>query len=174
MKIVGITGVAGAGKDTVADHLVARFGYVKVSMAAPLKAGLAAMGWPEPNNRDDKEKLIEGFDFSWRQAAQRLGTEWGRGLDPEVWVKAMALRLRRADDRIVISDIRFENEAKMVRELGGKMLFIAGRAADLGDQATHVSEAGIEFYPACDGLIDNAGKFEDTAAQVAHYLGLKP
>lgn len=172
MKIVGITGPAGVGKDTVADFLVARYGYTKVSMAGPLKAGLGAMGFPEPLNRDDKEKLIPGFSFTWREAAQRLGTEFGRALDPDIWVKVMAQRLRRAGDRIVISDIRFENEAATIRANGGVVLHLRGRAADLGANANHASEAGIEVFTSCDGMIDNRGDFEWTKQQVVSFLGL--
>lgn len=173
MKIVGIAGPAGAGKDTVADYLVAHHGFTKISMAGPLKAGMAAMGFPEPVSRDDKEKLIPGFDFTWRQAAQRLGTEWGRGLDPEIWVKVMADHLSRSTGRTVISDIRFENEAEMVRNLSGKMLLLAGRKADLGEAAAHVSEAGVMFHPLLDGYIDNSGSLEYTFEQVGSYLGLR-
>lgn len=172
MKIIGIAGAAGSGKDTVADFLVMRFGYTKVSMAGPLKAALACLGFAEPFNRDDKEKLIEGFDFTWREAAQKLGTEFGRALDPDIWVKIMATRFRRGSDRLIVSDIRFGNEAEMIREQGGKMLFLAGRAADLGSNAGHSSEAGVEFYPSTDGLIDNSGDFEWTKQQVVSYLGL--
>lgn len=171
--IVGITGPAGAGKDTVADFLVERHGFTKMSMADQLKAGLRAMGFQEPANREDKEKLIPGFDFSWRQAAQRLGTEFGRALDPEIWIKTMEGRMRRADERIVISDIRFENEAAMVRRIGGKLLFLHGRKADLGEAAGHVSEAGILFCPTKDYLIDNSGLFADTEVQVRAALEMR-
>lgn len=172
-QIVGIAGKAGSGKDTVADFLVERHGFVKVSMASPLKAALATLGFPEPHNRDDKEKLIEGFSFTWREAAQKLGTEFGRALDPDMWVKVMAMRFRRATDRIVISDIRFENEAAMVREHGGSMLHLSGRAANLGANAGHASEAGVAVLPSCDGMIDNSGDFEWTKQQVTSYLGLR-
>lgn len=171
MKIVGITGKAGSGKDTVADFLVARFGYQKVSFASTLKEMLRVAGFPEPNNRDDKEKPVLGFDFSWRQMAQTLGTEWGRSLDPDLWVKIVERNLRRAGDRVVISDVRFENESTMIRK-HGKMLFLAGRAAELGANAGHVSEAAIEYYPTLDGAIDNSGKFEDTKLQVIAALNL--
>lgn len=172
MKIVGITGKAGSGKDTVADYLVARHQYTKISWADTLKAMLAVAGFPEPPNRDDKEKQIEGFDFTWRDAAQKLGTEWGRGLDPEIWVKITERRVRRATDRVVISDVRFENESAAIRRMGGKVLFLAGRAADIGAAASHASEAGISFYPTQDALIDNSGTFDFTSEQVRAALGL--
>jgi len=173
MKLIGLTGKAGAGKDTVADYLVHTLsGTVKMAMAGTLKAMLTAAGLLEPNDRADKERIIPGFTFSWRQAAQRLGTEWGRTLDPEIWLKLVPLKLdviRAADERIgddtlvVISDIRFENEADMVRQMGGAIWHIAGREADLGENVGHVSEAGILFYPDQDELIDNRGTLEEDA-----------
>lgn len=166
MHLIGIAGKAGAGKDTVADFLVARHGFTKISWADALKAGLAAMGFPEPANRDDKEKLIPGFDFTWREAAQKLGTEWGRALDPDIWLKVTERRMRRANDRLVIADVRFNNEAEMVRRKGGVMLFLHGRQADLGVSAGHASEAGVEYLPSVDHLIDNGLDFDFTRQQI--------
>lgn len=145
MILIGTTGPAGAGKDTAADYLVVTHGFVKLSWAAPMKSGLAAMGFPEPANRDDKEKLIDGFPFSWREAAQKIGTEWGRALDPEMWIKLMGRQLMGApaSARFVISDVRFENEAAMIRQRGGTIIHLDGRAVDLGANAGHASEAGI-------------------------------
>lgn len=139
--IVGIAGPAGSGKDTVADYLVQHHGFTKISWAGPLKAGLAAMGFPEPANRDQKEQPIEGFDFSWREAAQRLGTEFGRFLDPDIWVKLVGKQLLEDPSRNwVISDVRFENEAALIRAQGGRILRLEGRAADLGGAGGHASE----------------------------------
>lgn len=172
MKIVGITGKAGAGKDTVADFLCMYHEFQKQSFAAPLKAALASMGFREPALRDDKEKTVPGFDFTWREAAQTLGTEWGRALDPDIWVKIAALRTRRSDDHVVFADVRFENEAAMIRKIGGIVLHITGRSANLGDAATHASEAGVVFVPGQDAYIDNSGDFKGTKKQVLQALGI--
>jgi ribose 1,5-bisphosphokinase PhnN len=171
MILIGMTGKAGAGKDTVADYLVREHGFVKLSFAGPLKAMLAAAGMPEPADRDAKEQPIPGFDFSWRMAAQALGTEWGRKLDPDIWVKVMGLRLSNFDNnaRVVLSDVRFENEARMIRALGGRVVFIRGRQADLGAQRMHVSEAGLRI-DSIDALIDNSGDLSDTLEQIRAVL----
>jgi hypothetical protein len=175
MILAGVTGKAGAGKDTIADCLVREHGFTKLSFAGPLKAMLAAAGMPEPASRADKEKPLPGFDFSWREAAQKLGTEWGRSLDSDIWVKLVEQQLvdlLDRDYRYVLSDVRFENEAAMIRRLGGTMLFVHGRAADLGANAGHASEAGIEFYPSRDHLIDNSGGISFTMMQVRSALEL--
>lgn len=169
INLIGLTGKAGSGKDTCADHLVNIYGFQKLSWAAPLKQALAVMGFPEPTDRTLKEKQIEGFDFSWRQAAQALGTEWGRGLDPDIWVKIIERSLHDlANDsyawNLVISDVRFENEATMIRRMGGRVVHITGRAVDLGDAAGHASEAGVEYYPSKDSIIENTGTIADLYA----------
>lgn len=170
--IIGLTGPAGAGKDTVADYLVEHHNFRKLSWAAPLKAGLAAMGFPEPADRADKERPIPGFDFSWREAAQKLGTEFGRGLDPDIWIKIVGRMLQEQSHiNWVVSDCRFENESALIRILGGQMWHIKGRAVDLGANAGHASEAGLLFYPAVDELIDNRGDMARLFANVYRLLG---
>lgn len=182
MQLVGITGRAGAGKDTIADYLVSQHGFTKLSFAAVLKTMMHAAGFPEPANREDKEKPIDGFSFTWREAAQKLGTEWGRALDQDLWVKVMERHLQNAANlyaatpnhaRFVFSDVRFENEAAMIRRLGGKMLFVHGRAADLGANAAHASEAGIELHPNVDLTIDNSGDLNWTRVLVNLALDLR-
>jgi len=158
MKVIGLHGKAGSGKDTVADYLVANHGFEKISFAMTLKAMLAAGGFPEPANRDDKESLVVGFDFSWRKAAQYLGTEFGRALDKDIWVKCTE-KLLQPDGKYVFSDVRFDNEADMIRKYG-KVWHIEGRAVNLGEMAYHASESGItgtqhDFYLYNDGTLDD-------------------
>lgn len=171
MILVGITGRAGAGKDTIADYLVRERGFIKLSFAGPLKAMLAAAGMPEPADRAAKEQPVPGFDFTWREAAQKLGTEWGRALDPEIWTKVVEQQIRHADSqclRVVLSDVRFENEAAMIRRRGGRVLHVTGRAADLGANAGHASEAGVAVDMDRDLIVDNSGFLDATALQL-HY-----
>lgn len=166
--IIGIAGKAGSGKDTVADFLVQEHGYVKYSWAAPIKAALAAMGFPEPADRDLKEAIIPELGVSWRHLAQTLGTEWGRKLaHPDLW---LILAARHMTERTVIADVRFENEAAMVRENGGVILHMTGRQADLGAAASHASEAGLWVW-AKDYVIDNSYDFSVTKLTVTDLLG---
>lgn len=141
--IVGITGVAGSGKDTAADYLVSKYGFTKVSFAAILKNMLSVAGLPEPSNRDDKEKNVEGFNFTWREAAQTLGTEWGRSLDENIWVKLTMASLEEGKN-YVLSDVRFDNEARAIYEAGGSNILLLGRSVDLGNNSTHASEQGVD------------------------------
>ena len=154
MQIIGICGKAGSGKDTVAQYLTENYGYQQLSFAKILKDMLAVAGLGEPANRDDKEKNIEGFPFSFREAAQTLGTQWGRHLDKDIWVK-LTMRSLKPYGKYVISDVRFENEATMVRE-NGFLIHVVGRSVDMGRLGTHSSEAGI-IRKREDELINNSG-----------------
>lgn len=170
IKLIGVTGPAGAGKDTVADYLVRNHGFTKMAFADPLKQMLTAAGLPEPANREDKEKPAPGFGFTWREAAQKLG-DWGRALDPDFWVKIAQRRIvgmehNSQDGRgrpltgVVLSDVRFKNEAAMIHSAGGRVIHLGGRSADLGANAGHVSEAGLDLNHFVDPYIHNVGTLE--------------
>jgi hypothetical protein len=84
---------------------------------------------------------------------QSLGTEWARKLVTEdVWMLMLRERLvkdmNKRGSPMVIDDLRFPNEAKMVRELGGEVWQLHRRKYEPSND-NHVSEAGIP-----DALID--------------------
>ena len=149
--IIGFTGKAGSGKDTAADYLVSKYGFEKVSFAAILKKMLAAAGMPEPSNRDDKEKLIDGLGFTWRHAAQTLGTEWGRQcLGEDVWVN-LTMKSLDPNKNYVFSDVRFDNEAEAIlwqedTHTKGYVVKLNGRGVDLGGSSGHASESDIDAF----------------------------
>lgn len=141
--MIGFHGPAGSGKDTMANGLQLWLGTRNSEIrafASPLKRMMAAANWPEPANRDLKEAYIEGFDFSWRQAAQTLGTEWGRALDSDLWVKLATQN--PCKEFTIFSDVRFDNEAKYIADYGGIVIDLQGRSAS-GVRA-HVSEQGVK------------------------------
>jgi hypothetical protein len=169
--IIGFTGAAGSGKDTAADYLVSQYGFIKVSFAAILKNMLSVAGLPEPSNRDDKEKNVEGFNFTWREAAQTLGTEWGRNLDENIWVKLTMAKLD-SDKNYVFSDVRFDNEAQAIIRSGSGINFkVCYRSANLGENSNHASEQGVSgLYIGQE--IDNSGDITKLYAQLDNLVKL--
>lgn len=145
--IIGITGLAGAGKDTLAEGLANRFNTHIHKIADPLKRGLEAMfGWDQSlwEDRDAKEKEIEGFGKSPRYMMQTLGTEWGRHMvHPDIWVFA-ADQQWLAHSNIIVPDIRYNNEADWVERRGGVLLKVERPMINAISESNHLSEDGID------------------------------
>ena len=165
MTLIGLTGLAGTGKNTAAYYLVERYGFVECAFAEPLRdmacqlveyAGLDYAWVTEPGL---KNQQLPGFGFSARQFMQRVGTEAVRALDPNAWVSALARHMGLGDgmvpvhDRIVITDVRFPNEAAWLKLNGGHLLRLKRAAA--APVAAHESERHVEAFEAFD--IDNDG-----------------
>jgi hypothetical protein len=133
--IVGICGFISSGKDTVADYLCNFHQFRRESFANSLKDAVAQVfGW----NRD----LLEGRTKQareWREQvdpwwAERLGMPnltprwvlqyWGtevcrKSFHNDIWIAALENKLRNSKDDIVISDCRFPNEIKSIKDAGG-------------------------------------------------------
>lgn len=168
--VIGLTGAAGSGKDTVRGMLEAH-GYIGIAFADPMRAMLAELlehaGLPEAwlTERQRKEEPIPWLGLSYRQMAQTLGTEWGRALHPDFWLRIAGMRMGSYGEgaRFVISDVRFGNEAKLVRELGG----VIWRIQRPGIEAVrpHVSETELASI-LVDDLVNNHGTIEQLQVEV--------
>lgn len=147
MKLIGLTGKAGVGKDTVADYLVANYGFVKYSLADPIKDMLEVIG-VDCRTRETKEVPHPVFGVSPRRMAQTLGTEWGRMcIRDDLWLKAaeqflVPAQMHSRVKGVVIPDIRFENEATWLRSQGGKLWHVC---RDVPAVEAHASEAGVQM-----------------------------
>lgn len=169
VKLFGIAGAAGAGKDTVATLLSRHGNYYHYAFAKPLKEALAVLGIKEPANRADKELNLPGKAYSYRTAAQRLGTEWARTLDENFWGN-LAETFIETHDKVVISDVRFENEAAMIRNRGGTIIHVVGRATTVqGENATHASERPILVKDG-DIVLDNSRGIHELVYKVLEIL----
>lgn len=157
--IVGLTGFAGAGKDTAAqflkEALAARQKRVAcMAFADPIRAALMAMGVPSSymNERSLKEAPIPGIGVSYRLLAQTLGTEWGRQqISADFWVSLVEQRLQGLDmvhhlpNVLVMTDVRFQNEADWIRRQHGMLVRVDRQG--VAPVRCHVSERelhGIE------------------------------
>jgi hypothetical protein len=142
LPVIGITGLAGSGKTTAAGFFE-EHDFKRLSFAAPLKEMLRVLT-PCVDKQASPEEL---GGVSVREALQSLGTDWARKtLGDDVWVRNMTGRIRRHAIEcphlrgFVIDDVRFDNEARMVHELGGLVVEIR---RDGLERMAHVSEAGL-------------------------------
>lgn len=164
--IVGIAGRARAGKGTLAAEFV-RAGWKEESFAEPIKKALCSMFGFARALFDDpvtKEAELDWLGRSPRYLAQKLGTEFGRDMVAEdVWLRIMANKLRTdVLTHIVVSDVRFENEAAFIRHHGQLIHVERPVGGGLqGDAAQHVSEAGLKVDISRDIIVHNDASLED-------------
>lgn len=144
-KLVGIIGIARAGKDTAAARLTDNHLFTQYAFADPLKEMLEAV-FGDRFRDGDRETPIWWLGKSPRQLMQTLGTEWGRELvHPDLWVlfaqQTLTLYRSRNYEGMVVSDVRFDNEASWVVSEGGLLIEILRPGAE--KVADHRSESGI-------------------------------
>lgn len=176
--LIGLCGKAGCGKDTAASYITQDFGFERYAFAYPLKQGLAAMLDVAPGLLEDrkyKEAVIPWLGKSPREMLQTLGTEWGREkVHPEIWLRLMERRYAMVVDLhlpgLVVTDVRFDNEAEKIRRMGGYVIQI--ERPGVATVATHVSENGINPR-LIDQTIVNGGSLQalrDTVLGVVTYV----
>ena len=133
--IIGIAGFQGSGKDTIADYLQNIYGFKRDSFAATLKDAVAAVfGWDRElleGRTTESRTWREQVDPCWanrlnmpdltpRLVLQKWGTEVARkSWHDDTWIASLENKLARAHNDIVITDVRFPNEIRAVRDAGG-------------------------------------------------------
>ncbi len=131
--IIGVVGFIGSGKGTVADILVDKYSFHKLSFADTVKDATAAVfGWPRgllEGDTDESRAWREtpdewwskrfGYNFSPRLALQMMGTEAGRDVfHKDLWIYSLERKMELYPN-VVIADVRFPNEIKFIQDKGG-------------------------------------------------------
>lgn len=169
-KLIGIAGKARSGKDTVANFIIAAVGGYRYSFADPIRQMLIPLGvdMSDPYWQARKEEIIPALGCSPRHLMQTLGTEWGREhVNPNLWLTLAHQRLLFSGPGMVISDIRFENEASWVRTLGGRIIHLD--RTETTKVKEHVSEHGVATQPG-DFILHNDGGLDDLQNAVKDLL----
>lgn len=176
MRIVGFTGKSGAGKDTAAQCLIDK-GWKKVSFADPIKEMLIALDPTVLNDDGDYWSLsciISESSFEHaknsvpevRRLLQVLGTECGRDIIgkhlPNPWLEIAKAKIYEHFDNgynVVVTDVRFDDEAAMISGLDGIVVHIIGVGCGSNE---HSSESGVS-----DALV-RATVFNQNSINVLH------
>jgi len=133
--IIGVCGFIGSGKDTIADYLTNFHGFRRESFANSLKDAISMVfGWDRTmlegrtkQARDWREQVDPWWaerlnmpHLTPRWVLQHWGTEVCRnGFHDDMWIASLENKLRNSKDDIVISDCRFPNEIKSIKDAGG-------------------------------------------------------
>ena len=171
MKLIGITGKARSGKDTIAQILFAQYAFTRIAFADPLKMAAQQMfGLTNEQTWCDheKEKIIPYWGMSPRQMFQLLGTEATKPVFGEdLWVKRwnLAYGLFKDTDDVVVPDVRFDAECEFIRSLGGVIIEVRRGPGLVGSTGGHASELGLTSLP--DAVIENDGSMDDLHAKVS-------
>lgn len=196
MHLIGLVGRAGAGKDTVAGIIGRRLRAPTFAFADLLRAEVAEAYAVDPRlfiARDVKERPVAELaigrcneaEFRWRHpelsydeplSPRWVMQHWGdmmRERDPEhyIWpaVIARASAINSLADALIVTDVRFGNEADWIDRNGGLLWRIVRDQADARADG-HASEAGSASI-AVDHVIRNDGTLEDLERVVADLVG---
>ena len=211
--IIGVCGFIGSGKDTIADYLTNFHGFRRESFANSLKDAVAAVfGWDRTmlegrtkQAREWREQRDEwwsnrlGMEITPRWVLQYWGTEVCRkSFHDDIWIASVENKLRTSTDDIVISDCRFPNEIKSIREAGGIVIRVkrgpepewydaavsankgqngnynwalsVDKLKRLGIHASETAWVGTEF----DAVFENDGSIDELFDQIKNLVSNHP
>jgi len=155
--VIGFAGKARSGKDTAGKYLVEQYQFAHYFFAKPLKEATKIMFSLTDEQIKNKEKAAEPWGRSPRDLYQRVGTDIARNIDINVWVKGADIFMRDNPGRsIVITDVRFSNEAFWIRDKGGVVVYLQSDTRGIYENGDHSSENGLKGDDV-DIIIQNDG-----------------
>jgi hypothetical protein len=141
MRIYGITGKAGSGKDTFYRSVAKRLpNAMRVAFADELKREIA-------NLTGFTVEHIEKHKADLRVLLQHWGTNLRRNhCGQDYWIKKLSARPVPVDAIVFVTDVRFQNEADWITSRGGQIIRIVKSGHESNDN--HISETGVESIKA--------------------------
>ena len=177
MKIIGISGKIGSGKTSLTQHLLKHLDstWVRIAYGDLLKIEVSSRFnfileycydsrknncVPVPAITYTEKGAYDVPDFPYptvRRLLQWWGTEVRRTEDPDYWVKAMRevldrCRASKQHAGVIVDDVRFPNEAELIKEQGGLLVRLDTYPGWVCDQkaASHPSETALDDYTMWD------------------------
>jgi hypothetical protein len=162
--LIGIVGEIGSGKTTVAEYLIEKYKFNEYHFASPLKQIALAMGFTQTQvygNQEQKLEKNEHWGISAREFLQKIGTDFGRNILPDMipnmnmgdsgspWIRLFEIQWNKICKEneyptLIVSDCRFPNEVDSIKERGGYIIKISRPAEPReGAEHKHTSETGI-------------------------------
>ena len=173
--IIGLTGYARSGKDTVANILVENYGYTRVAFADKIRELLYETNPQVGSTRLQALVSEYGWDVAKsspevRHLLQELGVGARKVFGESFWVhEAMKTMLNdpRPDLNYVITDVRFFNEADMIKANQGQLWRV--ERPGITAVNNHVSESELNLY-AVNHIIENNGDLDNLTSLVSERM----
>lgn len=183
--IIGLAGYAGVGKDTVGDILITEYNYRRVAFADKIKSILYDIN-PFIDNIPLRDMVNEnGWSIAKanpevRRLLQETGIAGRNFLGEDIWIwealgevvymesnKNSDGGVTKVSEKIVVTDVRFENEARFIRDFGGQVWQVVKEGVKpINDHISEVDLIGYDF----DKVITNNGSKEDLIEQIKALL----
>ena len=167
--IIGLSGYARSGKDSVAQLLCLNYAFQRISFADPIREAIITLN-PKLDSITHVSHRVS--DYGWdvakqdpeiRRLLQVMGTEVGRKMFGEnIWID-MAFKQAEGMERLVIADVRFPNEADAIKQRGGSVWRINRHGLNAINH--HASEHAMDNYM-FDHVIYNDGSLEELSEEV--------
>jgi len=188
MIVVGLAGRIGAGKSAIAERLRDAWGFTVVSFADGLREELLErmpltlraihdmtdgctcyrgdQPYPDPGLYPEclRRMLYEVKPLGFRELLQEYGSQVRRADDPDYWAKRWYERFMKTLGPVVVPDVRFPNEARAIRNMGGLLWHVDRPGYDSGSQ--HASETALAHWMDWDAEIRNEGTLAELHAKV--------
>lgn len=185
---VGLIGKKRSGKDTFGAALIEAHGFTRVAFADPLRQAALALdpfvgrptlpGQVPPLNDVRLSDVIETIGWEAakdsvpevRRILEAFGTDSIRTLDEGFWVRMAVEKIQATDGPVVVTDVRFPNEADKIRELGGIVVRII-RPSQEPTGPAHRCETSLDEYRE-DMTFYNASTLDDFTALSRSFGGV--
>lgn len=198
LRLIGICGRKRHGKDSVGRILRENYGFRITAFADPVKRvamDVYGLSWEQCyGDGPEKEAVEPRWGLSPRVIMQRIGTEVGRSIHPDTWIRHTLDNILSAADgegfverddvgrrfsRVppavastlwAVTDVRFPNEADAIRAAGGTVLKVVRPSLGVPTDE-HPSETSVDLVVA-DHTVVNDGTLDDLRDRVTEALGL--
>lgn len=175
--VIGLSGLAGAGKDTIADYMRSVYAAEKMAFADPLKKSVAillAESVEKFQDRETKEQKHPFWGITRRKIMQDMGDNVRQCFGPDFFIWRLHQQITQCNaNLIVVTDVRYNQEADYIKNvMRGKIWKVSGRAHSVKGraEAEHASEKGLdEKY--IDFCVDTSKELADTYEQIDNRFG---
>ena len=142
------------------------------AFAKPLKEGIGKVVFALTDtqlygNTEEKTTIDPFWNLSPRTILQRAGTDAMRHVfGGGIWAKALIRRCQDINSSIIVTDVRFPEEAEAIRILNGILVRCHRNVGYSPTEDGHPSETALDNYVGWDYVLNNNGSVYDLAKQV--------